>query len=207
MTADGRISVLLTDIGGVLLTNGWDADARHRAAGLFGVDADEMHTRHNLTFDTYEVGKISLDTYLDRVVFYRQRVFGRENFKQFMLAQSQPLPDMIMLVRRVAERNGLRVGALSNEGRELTEYRLSSFGLKEFMHFFVCSCFVHFRKPDEDIYRLALDVAQATPDEVVYLDDRAMFVEVARGLGIHSIHHTDLSTTRGELAALGLVVD
>jgi putative hydrolase of the HAD superfamily len=207
MTAGGKISVLLTDIGGVLLTNGWDADARRRAAGLFGLDGEEMDARHHLTFDTYEVGKISLETYLNRVVFYKPRAFTMENFRQFMLAQSQPLPDMIAFVRRLAQRNRLRVGAVSNEGRELTEHRLRSFGLTEFMQFFICSCFVHFRKPDEDIYRLALDVAQAAPDEVAYLDDRAMFVEVARGLGIHSIHHTDLATTRQALAAVGLAVD
>jgi putative hydrolase of the HAD superfamily len=207
MTAGRGISVLLTDIGGVLLTNGWDAAARRRAAERFGLDCDEMHERHNLTFDTYEIGKISLETYLARTVFYRPRPFSMEEFRQFMLAQSQPLPDMISLERQVAARNRLRVGALSNEGRELTLYRLRTFGLAEFMQFFVCSCFVHFRKPDEDIYRTALDIAQAAPDEVVYIDDRAMFVEVAQGLGIRSIHHTDVASTRQALAAAGLEVD
>jgi putative hydrolase of the HAD superfamily len=207
MTAGGKISVLLTDIGGVLLSNGWDADARHRAAGLFGLDAEEMDARHHLTFDTYEVGKISLETYLNRVVFYEPRVFPMDNFRQFMLAQSQPLPDMIAFVRRLAQKNGLRVGAVSNEGRELTEHRLRTFGLTEFIQFFISSCFVHLRKPDEDIFRLALDVAQAAPDAAAYLDDRAMFVEVARGLGIHSIHHTSLATTRRAMADLGLAVE
>ena len=117
----------------------------------------------------------------------------------------QPLGEMIGFMRRLTATNGLRVGAVSNEGRELTVHRLRTFGLLEFMQFFVCSCFVHLRKPDEDIYRLALDIAQAAPEETLYVDDRRMFVEVAQGLGIRSIHHTDIQTTRQAIAAAGLV--
>jgi putative hydrolase of the HAD superfamily len=207
MTAPGGLRVMLLDIGGVLLTNGWDAPVRRRAADAFGLDFQEMDDRHHLTFDTYEVGKISLETYLSRVVFYRERPFTREEFLAFMLAEARPYPDTIAMVRRVAQRHGLTVGAVSNEGRELTVDRIRRFALAEFMQFFICSCFVHFRKPDEDIYRLALDVAQAEPCEAVYIDDRLMFVEVARGLGIPSIHHTDLQRTRAALAELGLAAD
>ena len=207
MTVGKGISVLFLDIGGVLLTNGWDAAARHRAAEKFGLDPADLDDRHHLTFDTYEVGKTSLDTYLDRVVFYRPRPFTKAQFRQFMFDQSQPLGEMISFVRQVAAANRLRVGAVSNEGRELTVHRLRTFGLVDFMQFFVCSCFVHLRKPDEDIYRLALDIAQAAPEETLYVDDRRMFVEVAQGLGIRSIHHTDLSTTRQAIAAAGLVTE
>ena len=207
MAAKPAISVLFLDIGGVLLSNGWDAGARRRAAERFGLDFDDMNDRHHLTFDTYEVGKTSLDTYLDRVVFYRPRPFTKADFRRFMFDQSQAFPETIAFMRRAAERNGLRVGAVSNEGRELTRHRLRTFGLVGFMQFFICSAFVHLRKPDEDIYRLALDVAQAAPEEALYVDDRRMFVEVAQGLGIRSIHHTDLETTRQAMSAAGLATE
>lgn len=198
-----QITTLFLDIGGVLLTNGWDHNSRKRAAETFGLDYDEMSERHHLTFDTYEEGKLSLDEYLDRVVFYEQRSFSREEFKKFMYAQSKPYPDMIDLIRGLKTQYGLRVAAVSNEGRELTMYRVQQFELKSFVDFFVSSCFVHYRKPDADIYRIALDISQAQLEQVVYIDDRGLFVEVAREVGIAGIIHESYETTRKSLERLG----
>lgn len=204
MTPASDITTLFLDIGGVLLTNGWDHKIRARAAGKFGLDYDEMNERHHLTFDTYEEGKLSLDEYLNRTVFYEKRSFSQQEFKSFMYAQSQPYPEMIGLIGGLKTRHGLRIAAVSNEGRELTTYRVQQFKLSMFIDIFVSSCFVHYRKPDADIYRIALDIAQASPDQVVYIDDRAMFVEVARGLGIRGILHKDYETTRKALETIGL---
>jgi putative hydrolase of the HAD superfamily len=198
------ITTLFLDIGGVLLTNGWDHAVRKRAAEKFGLDYDEMSERHHLTFDTYEEGKLSLDEYLKRVVFYQDRSFSPEEFKKFMYAQSAPFGDMIELMRSLKHHCRLQVAAVSNEGRELTVYRVQEFKLGTFIDFFVSSCFVHYRKPDEDIFRMALDIAQVRPAQVGYIDDRAMFVEVAQGLGIHGIVHTGYATTRTALEGLDL---
>lgn len=198
------ITTLFLDVGGVLLTNGWDRAARRRAAETFGLNQAEMDERHHLTFDTYEVGKLSLDDYLKRVVFYLERNFSPDDFKAFMFAQSRPLPNMIALICRLKARHSLRVAVVSNEGRELTQHRIKAFGLHTFVDSFIASSFVHFRKPDVDIFRMALDISQAEPGQVAYLDDRAMFVEVARGLGINGIVHEGFETTRSALEALGL---
>jgi putative hydrolase of the HAD superfamily len=206
MNPSSKIKTLFLDIGGVLLTSGWDRATRIQAAGKFGLDQEEMNERHHLTFDTYESGKLSLDEYLNRIVFYQPRSFSREDFKKFMYAQSKPFPEMIELMRGLKTRYNLQVAAVSNEGRELTVYRVQQFQLGTFIDFFVSSCFVHFRKPDEDMYRIALDISQVKPEQVVYIDDRAMFVEVARGLGIAGIAHTDYETTRKSLEGLGLTL-
>ena len=198
------IKTLFLDIGGVLLTNGWDHNVRTNAAEKFGLDYNEMNERHHLTFDTYEEGKLSLDEYLGRVVFYQDRSFSREEFKDFMYAQSRPFSEMIELIRELKAQYGLQVAAVSNEGRELTMYRVEQFKLGAVIEFFISSCFVHYRKPDVDIYRIALDIAQVRPEQVVYIDDRAMFVEVARGLGIEGIIHTDYEATRTALEGLHL---
>lgn len=202
-----RITTLFTDIGGVLGTNGWDTAARQRAAKKFGFDADAVSRRHSLTFDTYEVGKLSLDDYLQRTVFYEPRKFTVDEFKRFMFEQSQPFADMVELLKQVKQRHKIEIAVVSNEGRELNEHRVGKFGLKSFVDFFIVSSLVHFRKPDVDIYRLALDVAQVSADEVLYLEDRPMFVEVAEGLGIRGICHHDLATTRAALAEFGLPMD
>ncbi len=204
MANSGSVQALFLDLGGVMLTNGWDRTMRERAAQEFGFDLEEVNERHHLTFDTYEIGKLSLDEYLDRVIFYEPRRFTREQFKAFMFAQSRPFPQMIELVRRLKEEYCFRVAAVSNEGRELAVYRIQKFDLQEFIDFFIISSFVHFRKPDADIFRLALDVAQVTADHVAYLEDRAMFVQVAQDLGLHAIRHMDYASTRKQLEELGL---
>jgi putative hydrolase of the HAD superfamily len=198
------ITALFLDIGGVLLTNGWDHQARELAAKAFVLDLDEMEARHHLTFDTYEVGNLTLEEYLNRVVFYQKRPFTRGRFQRFMLAQSKPFPQMIELVRKLKARHGLKIAAVSNEGRELTVYRIQRFKLDGFVDFFISSCFVHFRKPDENIYRMALDIAQVPAKEVVYIEDRPMFARVAEALGVRSIHHTDYKSTHAKLALVGL---
>ncbi len=198
-------TALFLDVGGVLLTNGWDRSMRRRAAETFGLDYAEMDERHHLTFDTFEEGKLSLEEYLDRVVFYQSRPFSREEFQGFMFDQSQPYPEMMELIRSLKARYRLKVAVVSNEGRELTVYRVQKFKLGEFVDFFISSCFVHFRKPDADIYRIALDIAQVQPTEVIYVEDRAMFVEVAQGLGMRGIHHVSYESTRIALGELGLI--
>jgi len=195
---------LFTDLGGVLLTNGWDRGLRKLVAAHFRVDAAEMDERHHLTYDTYESGKISLAEYLRRVIFWEPREYTEQQVVDFMLAQARSFPEMIELVKAVKGGNRLRVAVVSNEGRELTADRIRRFGLKDFVDFFVVSSFVHFRKPDRDIFRVALDVAQADPAEVVYLDDRQMFVEVAGRMGMQAIWHRDYESTRAAFAELGL---
>jgi putative hydrolase of the HAD superfamily len=195
---------LFIDIGGVLLTDGWNRGIRECAATAFNLKKDEMEERHHLTFDTYEVGKITLDEYLKRVIFYENRPFSLDEFKKFMFDQSKPYPEMINGIIQLRERYGLKVAVISNEGRELTEHRIRTFKLSGFIDFFISSCFVHLRKPDPEIYRLALDVAQVKPKNVVYIEDRPMFVQVAEGLGIPGIHHKDHATTFGQLSLMGL---
>ena len=206
MNPQSQITTLFLDIGGVLLTNGWDRNIRMNAAEKFSLNYEEMNERHHLTFDTYEEGKLTLDQYLNRVVFYQERSFSREEFKKFMYDQSQPFPDMIELMHGLKAQYNLQIAAISNEGRELTVYRVKQFQLRSFIDFFVSSCFVHCRKPDEDIHRIALDIAQVRPEQVVYIDDRPMFVEVAEGLGLNSIIHTGYVATQKSLEKWGLTL-
>jgi len=204
MQREKTSTALFLDIGGVLLTDGWNHEGRKLAAKTFDLDLTEMEARHHLTFDTYEVGKLSLSEYLKRVVFYEKRRFTPAQFRKFMFAQSKPFPQMIELVCRLKARHRLKIAVVSNEGRELTLHRIRKFKLDAFVDFFISSCFVHFRKPDVDIYRMALDIAQVPAERVAYIEDRPMFVQVAEGLGIQGIHHLDYKSTRAKLAALGL---
>jgi len=193
------VTTIFTDIGGVLLTNGWDHGCRNRAVDFFNLDPEETEERHHLTFDTYEVGKITLDEYLGRVVFYKRRSFSRRQFRQFMYDQSKPFPAMLALLQQLKRKYGIRVAVVSNEGRELAEYRIKKFKLNDLADFFIVSSFVHFRKPDADIFRIALDTAQVHPQQVIYIEDRPMFVQVAGEVGLHGLRHIDYKTTRQEL--------
>jgi putative hydrolase of the HAD superfamily len=206
MTKESQIKTIFLDVGGVLLTNGWDRHARARAIEKFDLDDGEVGERHHLTFDTYEEGKLSLDEYLGRVVFYKKRNFILQEFKDFMFAQSKPFEDMIDFIKALKREYNLRAVTVNNEGREINAHRIREFKLYEFIDAFVSSCFVHFRKPDEDIFRVALDISQTPPSDVVYIDDRPMFVEIAESLGIKGVIHEDIETTRKRLEELSLVL-
>ena len=201
------ITTLFVDVGGVLLTNAWDHIARHRAVEHFALDQEALTRRHNLVFTLYEEGKLSLDEYLDRTVFYDRRPFSREDFQSFMLAQSEVRPQMIELVRDVKAHHGLKVVAVSNEGWELAVHRIEKFALKTFIDLFIFSCFVRCRKPDLDIFQMALDIAQVPPEAVVYVEDQPMFVEAAKSLGIHAFQHLNYKFTRNSLAEWGLSLE
>lgn len=207
MSQNKKITTLFTDIGGVLLTNGWDRKARAEAAQLFKLELVEMEERHHLTFDTYEVGKITLDEYLDRLVFYEDRDYSKDDFKEFMVSKSLPYNDMIKLICDLKKKYNLKVAVISNEGRELNQYRISTFRLNEFVDFFISSSFVHFRKPDADIFKVAIDISQSDVETSVYIDDRMLFVQIAEGLGLKGIYHTDYQDTKKKLEDFGLSVD
>jgi len=195
-------TTLFLDIGNVLLTNGWDHHMRNRAAKLFDIDEAEMNARHSLTFDTYEIGKISLDEYIKRVVFFQPRNFVPEVFKTYMLEQSQPFQSMLTLIKDLKKRYKLKIVAVSNEGKELMVHRAQKFKLKEIFDSFICSSFVHLRKPDLEIFQLALDTSQTSPSEVIYVDDRKMLVELIETLGVKGIHHKSYEETKMQLENL-----
>lgn len=200
-------TTLFLDIGGVLLTDGWDHHARKRAATSFKLEWAEMEARHRLNFATYEEGKLTLEEYLSRTVFYEERPFTRDQFREFMFAQSQPYPEMIELVVQLKLKYGLKIAAVSNEARELNAYRIRKFKLDGLVDFFISSCFVHLRKPDTDLFRLALDISQTPVEQVIFIDNTLMFVQIAEDLGIRSIHHTDYNATCARLVSFGLQMD
>jgi putative hydrolase of the HAD superfamily len=198
------ITCLFVDIGGVLLTDGWDHHSRRRAAKRFGLNWAEMEERHNQNFAIFEEGRLTLEIYLDRVVFYEKRSFSRAEFRRFLFEQSKPYPAMIEIVRTLKAAHGLKIFVVSNESRELNAYRIEKFGLDRFVDGFISSCYVGMRKPDEGIFRLALDIAQVPAGQIVFVDNTAMFVQIAEGLGMNGIVHVDYKTTCAKLDALGL---
>ena len=141
------------------------------------------------------------------MVFYQKRSFTRAQFRRFIFAQSKPYPEMIELAAQLKVRHGLKIAVVSNEARELNMYRIRKFKLDRFVDFFISSCFLHIRKPDADIFRLALDIAQVPARQVVFIDNTPMFVQIAEGLGIRSILHTDYRSTCTKLASFGLQSD
>ncbi len=200
------ISCLFLDIGGVLLSKGWGHEFRQKAAEKFQLNYEEMQVRHKIISSAYEEGRVTIGEYLDRVIFNEHRDFTREEFKDYMFSLTTPDAEMISFIKSLKAKYPLKIIAVSNEGRELNNYRINTFDLDNIFDFFVSSCYVHIRKPDARIFKLALDGAHVLPENVVYIDDTQMHVDVAAGLGIKGICHKDLSTTREALAQFGLTI-
>ncbi len=201
-----KFRVLYSDIGGVLATNGWDANLRKKIAAHFKVKLEEIEAGHHLAFDSYERGYMGFDEYLQLVFFSSPRPFTVEEVREYSFSQSIAWPENMNLFRIVKESNRLKLALISNEGSDLTEYRVRKFGLRDLADFMIFSHFVHFRKPDREIWRLALSLAQVTPAESIYIDDREMFVEVAEQIGFTAIHHVSLESTSEKFQKLGLAV-
>lgn len=190
--------IIFFDIGGVLLTDGWGHVARQAAAKKFGLDYEQMDRLHDFIFNVYEIGSITLDDYLNTVVFNVTRNFTPEEFKAFMFSQSAELPGTLQWLKEWKKNTSedIRVISLNNEGKDLNDYRIKEFGLHECFDAFVSSCEVKMRKPDPGIYDLALGIAQANPEQCIYFDDRPMLVQTAQRLGIHSFQHHGLESTK-----------
>jgi putative hydrolase of the HAD superfamily len=197
-------AALFSDIGGVLGTNGWDTDLRLKISNYFGCDHDEIQARHRLMFDSYERGFMTFEEYIRSVFCARSQKISWQDIRDYAFAESTPWPENIELLRTVKQQNNLKLALISNEGEGLTEHRYRKFGLRDLADFAVFSHFVHLRKPDREIWRLALHLAQADVSESIYIDDRRMFVDIAGELGFTAIHHRSVNETRQALQALGL---
>lgn len=196
-----KITTLFLDIGGVLLTDGWDRHLREKGAHRFCLDLADVEKRHKQYFDLFETDQINLDEYLEKVVFFKPRGFTRQAFKKFMFESMKPYPKMLSLFLEVKTQFNLRVFAVSNEGRELAEYRINNFNLTQLFDAFLVSSFVHLQKPNDAIYKMALDVSQAPIESVLYIDDRKNLIEKAESLGIPSLLHTSYEETKDSLLA------
>jgi len=198
------IRAVFWDVGGVLLTNAWDHTQRVQALKHFHMedDEEEFHNRHEMVVSSFERGKITLDEYLDRTVFYRPRPFTREAFRDYMFSLSQPFPDVLPFAQSLSSKYFM--GTINNESRELNCYRIEEFGLRNIFRVFISSCFVGLRKPESGIYRLALEVTQIPAEECCFIDDRALNLECAAKLGMHTIEMDSLDQLRADLQKTGV---
>ena len=199
-----QISAIFWDLGGVLLSNAWDRQQRERALEEFHLDPVEFGDRHEMVVSSFERGKISLEDYLDRTVFYRERPFSRDAFKQFMLSLSQPDAAALDLARGLAKSGKYFMATINNESIELNLYRIEKFGLREIFSLFVSSCFVGLRKPEAGIYKLALEITQRAPENCCFIDDRALNLDAAKRLGMNTIEKTSDEQLRQALKELGV---
>ena len=199
-----RITALISDVGGVVLTNGWDRNSRRKAVEKFGLEWEEFEDRHELVAAALDKGQLSVEQYLDCTVFYRNRDFSKQDFREFMLAQSQPYPETMALLGRLAAAKKYLLATLNNESLELNQYRIDRFGLRSYFTVFFSSCFLGVKKPDEAIYRLALQMTQRTPEECVFVDDRDLNLDGARSLGIHAVLFRGAADLERELVSLGV---
>ncbi len=199
-----QIRAIFWDIGGVLLTNAWDHHERAEALAHFQLDKQEFDTRHEPLVPAFETGKITIDEYLDRTVFYRDRPFTREAFRESMFSMSRPFPEVLQFAQTLTESGKFLMATINNESRELNYDRIERFELRKTFRFFVSSCFVGLRKPESGIYRLALETTQVAADECCFIDDRAENLEAPAKLGMHTIQMQGLEPLCKRLGDLGV---
>jgi putative hydrolase of the HAD superfamily len=201
------IKALFWDNGGVILTNGWDRHSRRAAVEKFHLDWADFEDRHELMLDAFETGRATLDQYLHRTVFYREHSFTPADFKAFMFEQSQAYPEPLAFLGKIARMRRFLVASLNNESREINEYRIEKFKLRDYFEAFFSSCYLGVRKPDPGIYGLALKITQQSPAECILIDDRGLNLECAREIGMQTILFKDLAQLRADLAHFDILID
>jgi putative hydrolase of the HAD superfamily len=200
----GNIAALFWDVGGVVLSNGWDQSARSEAAGRFSLDLVDFEERHHRAEDDLETGRITLKTYLDRTVFFRERPFTRDQFKEFIFAQSHENKETRVLLDELTATHRYFLATLNNESEELNTYRVRKFDLARNFTAFFSSCYLRVRKPDPLIYRLAMGITQHVPEECIFIDDRPENLQPAKALGMTTIRFRSASDLRASLAEIGV---
>lgn len=198
------ITTLFFDLGGVLLSNGWDRESRKDCVESFGLDYEEFADRHEFVVDAFETGRMTIDEYLDRTVFYRERPFTRAAFREGMVAESRPFPEALAVVEALAGSGRYLMATLNNESVELNQARIDRFELSRYFTVFLSSGFLGVKKPDQAIYRLALQITQSRPEECLFIDDRDLNLECAISEGMHTVHYDNPGQLRTELAGLGI---
>jgi putative hydrolase of the HAD superfamily len=201
------ISTILWDVGGVLLTNGWDHQQRTAVLARFALDRDDFERLHAEVDEAWEKDEISADEYLQHTVFYQPRSFTQAGFLDAMRDQSALLDDSAVGILRglaASDEQEYVLATVNNESRIMNEFRLAKFDLLELYDAFFSSCYVGLRKPDRKVYQLALDVLQRDPEEVVFIDDRAENAAAAASLGIHAICYKGSAQLAEDLARLGV---
>ena len=199
------ITTLFFDIGGVCLSNGWDHEQRQAIARQFGFDYEAFDSRHRQIVDSLERGFLSLDDYLNWTLFYEPRPFLPADVRKAIEQLSTPIEETLALVRQLRASGRYQLMTINNESRELNEYRIQRFGLRDIFSAFFTSCYLGLIKPQPEHYRRALQISQRSPDECLYIDDRPMNVEVARILGMRPIHFTSAAQLERELRDAGVV--
>jgi putative hydrolase of the HAD superfamily len=197
-----EIRALFWDVGGVLLSNAWDHEERDLAVQHFQLDKSEFESRHQELLTAFEEGRLTLDEYLQRAVFYKSRPFSAEDFKRYMFSLSKPKPQALEFASSLSSKYFM--ATINNESRELNQYRIETFRLIETFDLFVSSCFVSLRKPDPRIYRLALDLTQHAAEECCFLDDRPVNIEAAAKVGMQTVLVKNSDQLQRDLQSLGV---
>lgn len=197
---------ILFDVGGVMLTNGWDHNERKLLLDRFGLDREAFESRHEKPNDAWERDLLTISGYLKETIFYEPRSFTEDDFIEAMKSVSLPIPaTAIPVVRDLAESGRYLVGTLNNESRYLHEYRMRKFGIDRYLDVQFCSAYLGMRKPDADIYRRALDILSLPGERVVFVDDRANNIATAASLGMQAIQFQGEDKLRRDLAELGVL--
>lgn len=196
------IKLLCLDIGGVLLTDGWNHRSRMEAIDRFGLEPIQFQKDHAVAFPLFENGKLNLDQYLESVVFNVDRSFSKKEFSDFMFSKSQQLGDFLPWLIDWKKKTGIKIFSINNEGKEFNDYRIKNFGLHQCFDAFISSCEVGFSKPDPCIFKLALGIAQEEPQNCLYFDDRAIHVAIAKQLGLNAHVHQSFEQSKTILESI-----
>ncbi|MBS1988866.1 MAG: HAD-IA family hydrolase [Cyanobacteria bacterium SZAS LIN-3] len=201
-----NITTIFFDVGGVLLNDGWNHISRKNAADEFGLNFEELENKHAPLADDLDTGKLSVNEYIDKAIFYQPRKFSKSDFYQFMKEQSVAKEDSIALAATLAAQKKYLMATINNESTDLNNFRIEKFKLAPYFSAFFSSCFMGLKKPDQAIFDRVLSITQKKAPETVFIDDRENNLVAPRSLRMNTIRFESVQQVTKELAELGVII-
>ena len=206
---EGSIRTIFWDIGGVVLTNGWDKGQRSRVLSRLGVNLEAYEEVHERANYYWERGLMTAKEFFAQTVLQANPHLDLtfETLWPQVCAESKVLhAECLDMLSELKEQGSYRLATLNNESRELNEYRLDAFKLRSLFDYFICSGYVHEMKPLPGIFRSAIDVSGFAARTALFIDDKSENCAAAEALGMHVICFKTPRQLCTELAGYGIQV-
>jgi HAD superfamily hydrolase (TIGR01509 family) len=184
------IRTIFWDLGGVVLTNGWDPGQRKRVLSRLGVNLEAYEELHDRANYYWERGLLTAKDFFSQTVLLPNPKLDLTFdmlWPQVCAASKVLHPECLDMLAELKQMGRYRIATLNNESRELNEYRLDAFKLRSLFDYFICSGYVHEMKPNLGIYKSAIDISGFAASSALFIDDKPENCAAAEAVGMHAI--------------------
>ena len=197
------IKAILFDLGGVLVSDVFtilDVQMAKEA----GVSPKDIYSIRRNHWTEYELGKISGVEFMGRILRALDlRLDPAEMLtKTFSLIKADK--KIVDLVAKIKACGKFKLGVLSNNSKEWSQYSKDVLGLGKYFDSWVVSCDLGIKKNQKEIYIAAAKSLRLAPEECLFIDNKESNVEGAKLVGMKALHFSGKPKLLAQLKEIGI---